>query len=325
VWEQNGCYDENIIYVNIDGTRIKIMDRNVMAMIVGPDHEIFDAKVRQSDVNRRMARNAFRADQKVECETHEQQARQDFQSMKEQLQEEKEVNKPIPNVLFPFDCPPEIRSQPVNKPEDQPVTSRPINEVERQKILKDHFAPQLDQLQESEKEILLKVIHSNYDCFYFSGDVLPEIKGVAMDIQLMPGTPPIKQRPRPIVHAMREQVEENIRQFIKNGAMSPIMSPWNSPLYPVWKKNGGVRLTVDYRRLNNVTIEESYPLPRCTDLLDDLGKIKPRYFSVFDMTAGFYQVPMTKNARRLAAFSTASGQYCFNRVSMGLKNSPMVF
>ena len=98
----------------------------------------------------------------------------------------------------------------------------------------------------------------------------------------MPGTPAVKQRARPVVHAMRDKVDEAIRQFVKNGAVSPITSSWNSPLYPVWKKNGGVRLTVDYRKLNSVTIEESYPLPRCTDLIDDLGIIKPKYFTVLD-------------------------------------------
>ena len=91
----------------------------------------------------------------------------------------------------------------------------------------------------------------------------------------------------------------------------------------VTKKDGGTRLCVDYRRLNDATVKDTYPLPRIDDTLDMLaGK---QWFSTLDLASGYWQVSLSQEARVKTAFTTHSGLFQFKVMPFGLCNAPATF
>ncbi|GFX74184.1 hypothetical protein TNCV_2912171 [Trichonephila clavipes] len=96
--------------------------------------------------------------------------------------------------------------------------------------------------------------------------------------------PPIKQHPRRLPFAKQEEVGTLLREMQENDIIEPSSSPWASPIVLVRKKDGSTRFCVDYRKLNDVTKKDSYPLPRIDDTLDTLSGHK--WFSTLDLKSG---------------------------------------
>lgn len=99
---------------------------------------------------------------------------------------------------------------------------------------------------------------------------------------------PIRQPPRSVPLAKREVVSQIIHDMSESGVIEPSASPWCSPVVLVKKKDGKMRFCVDYRKLNDVTKKDSYPLPRIDDTLDSLTGTK--WFSTLDLKSGYWQV-----------------------------------
>ena len=100
--------------------------------------------------------------------------------------------------------------------------------------------------------------------------------GTARPVKLPPYRPP---------HAHKETVKQEIDEMLESGIIEPSQSEWSAPIVLVKKKDGTLRLCVDYRRLNSVSKSDAYPMPRIDDLIDQLGKA--RYLTTLDLTRGY--------------------------------------
>lgn len=167
--------------------------------------------------------------------------------------------------------------------------------------------------------------------FYEFADVFPEdlppglppSRGVDHKIELEPGqTPPF----RPIYRLSYKELQElrtQIDDLLKKGYIRPSKSPYGAPILFVHKKGGGLRMCIDYRALNKITIKNRYPLPRIDDLLDQLHGAK--CFSKIDLRSGYYQVRIAEADVPKTAFRTRYGHYEFLVMPFGLTNAPATF
>ena len=107
------------------------------------------------------------------------------------------------------------------------------------------------------------------------------------------------------------------------GIIEPSSSEWASPIVLVNKKDGTLKLCVDYRRLNVESQMDAYPMPRIDDLIDRLGKAK--FITMLDLTRGYWQVLMASTSRHLTAFTTPFGLFQFKVMPFGLQGAPATF
>ncbi|XP_072169909.1 uncharacterized protein [Diadema setosum] len=134
---------------------------------------------------------------------------------------------------------------------------------------------------------------------------------------------PIRQKAYRLPHAVRETVKRELDEMLEAGVISHSDSPYASPLVIVKKKDGSLRLCVDYRKLNQVTEFDAYPMPNIEAIIDELGKAK--FMTTIDLTKGYWQVPLTKEARKKSAFITPFGLFEFNVMPFGMQGAPATF
>ena len=134
---------------------------------------------------------------------------------------------------------------------------------------------------------------------------------------------PVRLQPYRLPYAYREMVQEEIEQVLDHGIIEPSVSEWSAPMVIVKKKDGSIRLCVDYRQLNAVSEGDAYPMPRIDDLIDRLGKAN--YISTLDLTRGYWQVPVAKESQPKTAFATPFGFYQFTVMPFGLQGAPATF
>ncbi|KAI5153787.1 hypothetical protein ENBRE01_3255 [Enteropsectra breve] len=101
------------------------------------------------------------------------------------------------------------------------------------------------------------------------------------------------------------------------------MSPLASSIIPVKKKDGEIRLCIDFRGLNNITKKDCYPIPRIDEILDELSGAN--YFTYLDATSGYYQIETVEADKEKTAFRWKGGLYEFNRMTFRLCNAPATF
>ncbi|XP_068233504.1 uncharacterized protein [Palaemon carinicauda] len=143
------------------------------------------------------------------------------------------------------------------------------------------------------------------------------------DIILEPGTTPIRQPYYRVVGRRLESLRKEVQYLLDNNLAEPSMSPWASPCILVPKANGQLRICTDYRKLNKVTIKDSFPLPRINDISDNIGKAK--ILTQIDLMKGYYQVPLTEKTKEISAFTTPFGLFSYTVLPFGLTNSPANF
>lgn len=134
---------------------------------------------------------------------------------------------------------------------------------------------------------------------------------------------PFKQRARPIHPHDYEAVRRHLRDLLEAGVIRESSSPFASPVVVVRKKNGDVRLCIDYRKLNLQTIKDAYPLPNLEESFSALTG--SRWFSVLDLKSGYYQIQMCEEDKPKTAFVTPLGFWEFNQMPQGVTNAPSTF
>lgn len=142
-------------------------------------------------------------------------------------------------------------------------------------------------------------------------------------IQLNDDTP-FKDRHRRIPQGMYEEVRQHIQEMLDMGVIRESSSPWSSNVVCAKKKDGSLRLCMDYRKLNARTIKDAYPLPRIQDTLDSLSGAT--LFSTLDLRSGYWQVEMAEEDKSKTAFTIdRMGLFECNRMPFGLTNAPSTF
>lgn len=134
---------------------------------------------------------------------------------------------------------------------------------------------------------------------------------------------PFKHRPRPIHPHDVDAVRKHLQDLLASGVIQESESPFASPIVVVRKKDGSVRLCIDYRKLNLQTIHDAYALPKLEEAFSALAGSK--WFSVLDLKSGYYQIEMEESDKQKTAFVCPLGFYEFNRMPQGITNAPSTF
>nr|XP_034195346.1 uncharacterized protein LOC117611508 [Osmia lignaria] len=193
-----------------------------------------------------------------------------------------------------------------------------------QKILK---ILQTDHLNQEEFANVEDIVKEHADRFYIDGDKLPATNKIYHRI-ITTDEMPVNVKQYRYPHALKDEINHQVNDLLEKGIIKHSSSPFNSPLWIVPKKQDSQgnklwRLVIDFRKLNEKTISDAYPLPNITDILDQVGSAK--YFSVFDLKSSFHQTPMHPEDKHKTAFSTPFGHFEFNRMPFGLKNAAATF
>lgn len=120
-----------------------------------------------------------------------------------------------------------------------------------------------------------------------------------------------------------QELKESVEELLNKGYIWPSVSPWGALVLFVKKKDGGLRLFIDYRELNQVTVKNKYPLPQIDDLFDQLKGVGS--FSKIDLQSGYHQLRVVEKDIPKTTFHTRYGHYEFMVMSFGLTNAPAMF
>lgn len=139
---------------------------------------------------------------------------------------------------------------------------------------------------------------------------------------------PVHQKVYPYPAAYADEVKKQIDKLLADGIIRPSRSAWTAPVWIVPKKSdaSGVkkfRMVIDYRKINEKTVPDKYPMPEISYVLDQLKGQK--YFSTLDLASGFHQIKMRDKDIEKTAFAINNGKYEFTRMPFGLKNAPAIF
>jgi hypothetical protein len=152
---------------------------------------------------------------------------------------------------------------------------------------------------------------------------MPPDRDIEFAIELQPGTAPISKRPYRMPPAELVELKTQLQELLDKGFIRPSTSPWGCPTLFVKKKDESLRLCVDYRPLNAMTIKNKYSLPRIDVLFDQL--VGSKVFSKLDLRSGCHQIKIRASDIPKTAFSTRYGLYEYLVMSFGLTNAPTYF
>ncbi|KAD0514134.1 hypothetical protein E3N88_44144 [Mikania micrantha] len=169
----------------------------------------------------------------------------------------------------------------------------------------------------------IPIVRDYSDVFLEELSGLPPEREVEFTIDLIPGSEPISKAPYRMAPLELKELKEQLQELLELGFIRPSVSPWGAPVLFVKKKDGSMRLCIDYRELNKITIRNRYPLPRIDDLFDQLQGAK--FFSKIDLRSGYHQLKIRDQDVSKTSFRSRYGHYEFLVMPFGLTNAPAVF
>ncbi|KAG1168581.1 hypothetical protein G6F71_009002 [Rhizopus microsporus] len=175
--------------------------------------------------------------------------------------------------------------------------------------------------QEEMPEIIQDVLLTNKECFV-------EVSGLGLVDFIQHEIPtlneaPIRSKPFRLTWEEEKHLKKELQEMLDLGLIRPSNGTWTSPVFFVKKKDGSLRLVIDYRKLNKMTIKDAFPLPLIDELLDALGGAT--IFSTLDAASGYWQVPMAQNSISKTGFVTKHGTFEFNVMPFGLTSAPATY
>ena len=196
------------------------------------------------------------------------------------------------------------------------------------------------QLSETERSTVDQMLQNNADAFLDATGNLGKTHLTEYTIKLKGSAKPKKCKPYRTNPKMKQEIDKQIKELLRQGIIERSHSDWQSPVLLVTKGNKKsrkhmakdidskkkYRMVIDYRYLNSQTVPSSLPIPRMDVTIDEVGHAKPKYFSCLDLASGFFQVGLSKECQHLTTFTTPDYKsYKLTRLSMGLQQSPSLF
>jgi hypothetical protein len=202
----------------------------------------------------------------------------------------------------------------------------------------------------SAKQTEKLIRHDQAECFlvHFSADVINNTLPASWQLLLnnfkqvfqdtLPGLPPkrevqhvietgdakpVTRPPYKMSPLELDELQKQLKELLSLGLIQPSTSPWGAPVLFVKKKNGSMRMCIDYRALNKVTLRNKYPLPRIDECLERLQGAS--HFTTLDLVSGYHQIRIQPSDVPKTAFSTRYGHYEFLVLPFGLTNAPPTF
>ncbi|XP_050895726.1 uncharacterized protein LOC127102399 [Lathyrus oleraceus] len=152
---------------------------------------------------------------------------------------------------------------------------------------------------------------------------LPPEREAEFSIDMIPGMTPISVSLYRMASLELRELKDQLEELLTKHFIRPSVSPWGAPVLLVKKNDGSMRLCIDYRQLNKVTIKNKYPLPRIDNLLDQLKGAC--VFSKIDLRSGYHQIRVKNSDEPKTAFRTRYGHYEFLVMPFGVTNAPAIF
>ena len=178
---------------------------------------------------------------------------------------------------------------------------------------------------EAYKSKYVSLFLKNYDIFSESKSDLGSANNFEHNIRLKSSDPIYRKQFR-IPEAHQQSLDRQIDDWVKMGIIEPCFSRYNSPIFIVPKKDGDFRFVLDYRALNENSLDDRYNMKDVGECIGEIGRAGSSIFSTMDLTSGFWQLPLEEQSRPLTAFTCpGKGQFCYKVLSMGLKGGPGSF
>lgn len=155
----------------------------------------------------------------------------------------------------------------------------------------------------------------------FSGDLID--KEIEFTIEVLLGTQPVSKAPYRMAPTELKKLKVQLQELLDKKFIRPSTSPWGAPVLFMKKIDGLLRLCIDYRELNKVTVKKIYPLPRIDDLFDQLQGAQ--VFSKIDLRSGYHQLKVKPGDIEKTAFRTRYGHYEFLVMPFRVTNAPTAF
>nr|CAH7764201.1 unnamed protein product [Callosobruchus chinensis] len=148
----------------------------------------------------------------------------------------------------------------------------------------------------------------------------PKMKGISIDIPIDNNVLPVIQPLRRILVPLEEKVDKQLNKLLQSDIIEPVdgHSEWISPIVPILKSDGEVRICVDMRRANRAILRENHPLPTMNTFLPKLRKA--RFFSKLDVKQAFHQIEISPRSRHITTFITHKGLFRYKRLLFGKSN-----